>query len=118
MLALLGRRPPQGPRCTAELDGLAHQLLASELRVFDRSCDADMADLRIGEDLVDFVDRPAGDAGAIENLDPFRRRFRARNCFDDAVELIAMLEAVNVPSEVVPVTSTVSLTAALDAPMY
>ena len=71
MLALLGGGAQLvGLRVAAHVDRLADHLLRAELRVSDRPGDPEMLDLRIGEGLVDRIDRPARHAGLVEPLDP------------------------------------------------
>src|SRR5215472_10749208 len=58
-------------RRAAQGHGLTDQLDAAERRVLDRLSDPEMLDLRVGEDLVDPIDRAGRDTGLIEPLDPF-----------------------------------------------
>ncbi len=58
--------------------------------MLDRLGDADMPDLRVGEDLIDGVDRSAGHAGAIEDIDPRGAIALRRIVLDRGVEHIAV----------------------------
>ena len=55
--------------------------------------DAEMLDLRIGEHLVDVVDRAARHAGLVHDLDPFRAALVRRVGIDLGVERLAVLRA-------------------------
>src|SRR5437764_1276536 len=60
VLALVrGRAQPLGLREGAHMDRLADDVEGADFWVIDRPPDAEMLDLRVGEDLVDRVDRPA-----------------------------------------------------------
>src|SRR5215472_15129330 len=54
---------------------------------------AEMLHLRIGEHLVDRVDRPARYAGALQQFDPVVRRLVPRHVADCRVDLLAVLAA-------------------------
>src|ERR1700730_4778464 len=92
MLALFRRGLSQFPRCAAQINRLADQLLASMRRAFDRPCDADVPHLGVGEYLVDAIDRPTGHSGTVENLDPFRRGPGAGAFLDRRVQLVAVTQ--------------------------
>ncbi len=51
---------------------------------------AEVLHLRVGEHLVDAVDRAAGDAGALEQLHPVRGRLRAGDLGDGGVDRLAV----------------------------
>src|SRR5581483_11144591 len=77
MLALVRcRLQPFGLREGAHVDRLADDVEAAELRMVDRAADAEVLNLRVGEDLVDRVDRAAGHAGLVEFVDPELARLR------------------------------------------
>jgi len=65
-------------------------LIQGQGRVLDRRCDAEMPDLRIGEDLVHRIDRPRRHAGIVEALDPFGAVARLGNRLDRRVERLAV----------------------------
>src|SRR5690348_13045911 len=60
---------------------------------FDGARDSDMPHLRVGEYLVDAIDRAAWHTGAVENIDPLRRWPSPRDRLDRRVELIAVAQA-------------------------
>src|ERR1700677_259506 len=70
MFALFRRGRAQLPRRAAEINGLADKLLVTMLGSIQGASDAEMAHLRIGEDLVDSVDGSARDAGRVQKLNP------------------------------------------------
>ena len=74
VLAPLRRRGADAARDAGHVDRRGDQLGLPEPPVLHRGGEAEMLDLRVGEHLVDRVDRPARDAGALEQLDPVRRR--------------------------------------------
>jgi hypothetical protein len=93
MLALLGRRRAQLPRRAAQIHRLAEQLLASMRGARDRARDADVPHLWVGEYLVDAIDWAAGNAGAVENLNPLCRRAGAGDRLDRRIELVAIAQS-------------------------
>src|SRR5580700_9408337 len=90
MLTFVGRWHPQGPRRAAQLDGLADERLPAMAGRLDRTRNTQVTHLRIGKDLVDAIDRAAGNSGAVEQIDPFRRGLRPRDFLDRAIELISI----------------------------
>ena len=66
MFTLFRRGRAKFPWRAAEINRLADQLLMAMLGSIDGAGDAEVAHLRIGENLVDSVDGSAGDAGRIE----------------------------------------------------
>src|SRR5262245_34016022 len=80
-----GRRAGGATRRARQLDRLA-----DHARAADRLGDAEMRDLRVGEHLVDRVDRSARHAGLVEAPDPLRRRLAGEPALDLAVEPVAV----------------------------
>ena len=72
------------------MDRLADDLLRPELGVVDRPGDAEMLHLRVGEGLVDRVDRAARHADLVQALDPIGVRVLA----DDLVQMRDQRRAV------------------------
>src|SRR5438128_10172267 len=70
VLAALRRRRAQARWRPAQRHRLTDKVEPPEGRMLHRLRDADMLDLRIGEDLIYGVDRSAGHAGAVEKIDP------------------------------------------------
>src|SRR6185437_10456735 len=58
--------------------------------MLDRLSDAEMLNLRIGEDLIDRIDRSAGDAGAVEYVDPLGAGALRRVVLERGVEHVAV----------------------------
>ena len=94
MLPDLGRRRHYRRGRAREPRRLAQHLEAAELRVLDRRGGAEMAHLRIGEHLVDTIDRPAGHARAVEDLDPFGARLLLQAFVERGVQARAVLGAL------------------------
>ena len=61
--------------------------------MLDRPRDAEMLDLRLGEGLVDGVDRPARHARLVERVDPVRRGVGLGDLADALVQRLAVLRA-------------------------
>src|SRR5258708_147165 len=91
MLAALRRRRAQARRRPAQRHGLSDKVEMPELRMLDRLSDAEMLDLRIGEDLIDRVDRSTRHPGAIEDIDPRGAVALRRIVLDRGVERIAVV---------------------------
>ena len=71
MLTLIwGRLEALGLMVGAHMDRLADNVERAKLRVIDRAADLQMLNLRVGEDLVDRVDRAARHAGFAQLVDP------------------------------------------------
>src|SRR5262249_38510039 len=70
MRAALRRRQADVFSKPAHVDRRGDHADVAEARMMHRRRHAEMAHLRIGEYLVDLVDRPAWDSGALEQLDP------------------------------------------------
>src|SRR6516225_9585543 len=94
VLAEAGWRRHQSARRTRERHGLARHAQRFLVPGLDRLGDTEMHDLRIGIDLIDRVDRPAGNAGLVEQLDPFRAATLDRVALHVGVERVAMLRAL------------------------
>src|SRR6202040_4159849 len=58
----------------------------AEARAAHRRRHAEVAHLRIGENLVDVIDRAAGNSGAFEQLDPVLRRLMTGDLADHGVD--------------------------------
>src|ERR1700682_2705241 len=71
MLAEVGRGGSNFSITTRDLAGLRHQIDLAEPRMRDRSLDAQLLHLRIGEGIPDVVDRPAGKARFHQQFEPF-----------------------------------------------
>src|SRR5579885_2603079 len=93
MFARLGARRPEPARRPAQRDCLPDQLQSPEPGVIDWLGDAEMAHLRIGEYLIDRVDRSRRYAGLVEPLDPFRAVARDGDRLDSGVERLPVLRA-------------------------
>src|SRR5260370_30334867 len=91
MLAALRRRRAQARRRPAQRHRLTDKVEAPERGMLDRLGDADMLDLRVGEDLIDGIDRSAGHAGAIEDINPRGAVALRRIVLDRGVERIAVV---------------------------
>src|SRR6266404_6325728 len=82
-----------GLRRGAEIDRLADDLDVAELGMMDRLGDAEMLDLRLGEGLVDAVDRPARHAGLVQGGNPLRAGLGPGDRADALVYGLAVLRA-------------------------
>src|SRR3989454_10152663 len=102
MLAELGRRRLHCGRSTRQLHRLAQHVEAAEPRVLDRGGDAEVLYLRIGEHLVDAVDRAAGNAAAVQLRYPFLARAGGEAFIEDRVEAGAVPGALLVVPEFLP----------------
>src|SRR5712664_2803504 len=94
VLPQLRRRGREGRRRTRELHRLVDDADLAELRALHADRGADVLHLRVGEHLVDGVDRAAGDFAPGENLDPLRGAARRERLVDLGVERDAVLRAV------------------------
>jgi hypothetical protein len=74
-------------RRPAQLDGLIDDLGVAKYWMVHLGRHAEMAHLRIGEYLVHLVDRAAGHAGYVEDVDPFAARLAAGNLGDRGMGL-------------------------------
>src|SRR3954470_16533529 len=83
----------QPARRAAQRHRLSNETEPAEGRVLDRRCDAEMPDLRIGEDLIHLIDRPGRHAGLVKSLDPFGAVARLGDCLDRGVERLAIVGA-------------------------
>src|SRR5438128_9926353 len=90
MLAELGGRRLHGGRSTGQLHRLAEHVEAAQPRVLDRGGDAEVLYLRIGEHLVDAVDRAAGNAAAGQLRHPFLARAGGEAFIEDRVQALAV----------------------------
>src|SRR6267378_33018 len=101
MLADLGRRRLYRGRGTRQLHRLSQHVEAAELRMLDRGGDTEVLYLRIGEHLVDAVDRAAGNAAAVQLRHPFLARAGGEAFIEDRVEAGAVRGALLVVPEFV-----------------
>src|SRR5215213_5945614 len=89
------------PRCGAifrlrrpgKVDRLADDFDVTELGMPHRLCDVEVLHLRLGECLVDGIDRAARDARVVQQLHPMRARFRFGDPTDPLVERLAVVRA-------------------------
>src|SRR5216684_160080 len=94
MLAELRRGPELlGLRRVGEVDRLADHLDVAELGMLHRPGDAEIFHLRLGEGLVDGVDRPARHARLVQRFHPVRRRVGPGDGGDALVHRLAVLRA-------------------------
>src|SRR2546425_7480370 len=101
MLAELGGRRLHAGRSTRQLHRLAQHVEAAELRMLDRGGDAEVLYLRIGEHLVDAVDRAAGNPAAVQLRHPFLARAGGEAFIEDRVQAGAVRRALLVVPEFV-----------------
>jgi hypothetical protein len=94
VLAEAGRRRHQAARRARQRQRLAHQGHALLVLGLDRLGDPQMLDLGVGEHLVDGIDRPAGDTGLVEALDPVGAGALGGIHVDLGIEGVAVLGAV------------------------
>src|SRR4051812_2318197 len=90
VLAERGRRRVELARRAREPERLADQ---RELALFHRLRHADMLDLRVGEHLVDRIDRPARHPRLVEPVDPLGAAALDRMPVDLGIERVAVLGA-------------------------
>src|SRR5579862_5374707 len=91
LLAVIGRARHHLGLGTAQAERLANELNVSQRlrrRVLD---DTQMLHLRIGEGLVNGINRPAGNAGLVHALDQRRRRLLLGDRVDQRIKLLAIL---------------------------
>jgi hypothetical protein len=90
VLALVGAGGVEPARGAAEGHRLADQLDIPQLGMVNRLGDAEMLDLRVGEDLIHLVDRPRRHPGLVEPVDPFGAGVQACDLLDRRVQCLAV----------------------------
>src|ERR1700734_837532 len=93
MLAELRRPRHELRRRARQRDALADQAHLALVLLGHALRDAEMLHLRVGEHLVDRVDRATGHAGLVHALDPFGAAAADEIAIDLGVERIAVLRA-------------------------
>src|SRR5581483_2259090 len=93
MLAESGRRGGEAAGRARQRHRLARQPHDGLVLTLERLRHAEMDHLRIGVDLIDGIDRSAGNAGLVEQIDPFGAAAPDRVALDVGVERVAVLRA-------------------------
>ena len=118
MLAELGRRGGDRRRRARKLQRLIDDAKFSELRALHLHRRLDVPHLRIGEHLVDGVDRPAGHFRGGEDFDPLGGRAGRERLVDLRIQRGAVLRAVDLALEIFALEEVLAPDALADAPPH
>src|SRR5450631_4622326 len=86
MFALFRRRMDNLARCSAKVDGLIDDLDLAKGSMLDRRGHAEVPDLRVGKDFIHSIDRAAGYACFVQDLDQLSARTLLRDIRDGLIE--------------------------------
>ena len=100
MLAAHWRRHAGARLVAAHCYRLAEDVELTELGVLHEMLHADMLDLFVIEHLVDEIDGAAGNAGFVQQVNPFGAGFANRAFFDPGVDGVAVLGPVGAAGEI------------------